>query len=68
MFSMFAQGYKQCSDNPMGTYVIPVSYYLSAYLDQLEQDIADQGVDDWVYPENYVYTACTAVNINNEQV
>lgn len=67
VFQMFLHGYKQCSDTPMGTYVIPVPNYVDAYMSQLESDQSDQGYDDYEIPEAAQYSACTGVQVQGNQ-
>lgn len=67
VYSMYAHGYKQCTDEPMGHYITPVSYFVSSYLDQEESDAADQEMDDFVLPDAAQYTECTGIVIENQQ-
>ena len=65
---MYAHGYKQCTDEPMGHYTVPVPTFVNAYLDQEESDAEDQGLDDYATPDIAQYTECTGVQVNGEQV
>lgn len=67
VFSVFEHGYKQCSDDPMGTYITPTPYFVSAYLDQVEVNELDKGNDDYVTPDNAAYTSCTQTVIQNTE-
>lgn len=67
VWSMFAQGYNQCSDEPMGTYITPVPTFVGAYMDQLESNNQDYGNDDYVTPDAAAYIDCTQVVIQNQE-
>ena len=41
VFSVFEHGYKQCSDEPMGTYVTDVPTFVYAYMQQKLQNVSD---------------------------
>jgi len=58
MFSVFEHGYKQCSDQPMGTYLAPVATFVRAYLNQIEANEEDKGNDDYVTPDSSEYLDC----------
>ena len=66
VWSMFSTAYNQCSDDPMGTYITPVPYFTSAYLDQLESNNQDQGYDDYVAPDAATYIDCTYMQIEGK--
>mmetsp|Transcript_34818 Transcript_34818/g.39705 ORF Transcript_34818/g.39705 Transcript_34818/m.39705 type:complete len:391 (+) Transcript_34818:138-1310(+) len=65
VFSVFENGYKQCSDSPTGTYITPVATFLNAYLEQKYQDNQDQGNDDYAVPDAASYTQCQQQVIEN---
>jgi len=67
VYQMFKNGYKQCSDTPMGTYITSAQTFVSAYLDQKELEMADTGVDDYVESEAAGFMYCTAVEVNDNQ-
>lgn len=67
VFSVFEHGYKQCSDDPMGTYITPTPNFVSAYLDQVEVNELDKGNDDYVTPDTAAYTSCTQTVIQNTE-
>lgn len=52
VYSMYEQAYQHCMDKPVGTYMTPVPTYVGAYVDQLDANAADNGVDDYVSPES----------------
>lgn len=64
VFSVYENGYKQCSDNALGTYVTSVSNFMQGYQIQKAQDAEDQGLDyEWPSAASYIY--CTAFQMNN---
>ena len=65
VWSIFENGYKQCGDTPIGTYVTTVPNFLNGYLNQKVQDAEDQG-QDFEYPDVAQYIACTAFDINDK--
>jgi hypothetical protein len=65
LYSVFENGYKQCTDGALGTYVSAVPTFVQGYLSQKEQDAEDQG-QDYEYPDAAQYIACTAYQINNK--
>jgi len=64
IYQMHLNGYKQCGDSPTGTYITPVSTFVSAYIDQLSLESSDQGIDDYVYPGALDYSYCTNMQVN----
>ena len=64
VFSVFEHGYKQCSDDPMGTYIAPVPVFLDGYLRQFAQEEYDQGFDDYVTPDSAQYIDCVAQEVS----
>lgn len=66
VFSVFENGYKQCSDKPMGTYYTPVPYFLQAYLAQIMTNQQDMGYEDYELPESSQYAECTYKAVNGE--
>ena len=65
MYSMFDTGYNHCSDDPIGTYVTPVSRFVQGYLEQQEQDYEDQGLE-YEAPDVAQYAYCTEYEIQNQ--
>lgn len=57
-FDMYEKSYKHCSDTPMGTYLVPVSIFVNAYLNQLTNNAADEGVDYQVPEVAAAYAQC----------
>jgi hypothetical protein len=66
LYSVFENGYKQCTDGALGTYVSAVPTFLQGYLSQKEQDAEDQGLD-YDYPDATQYIACTAYQIDGKE-
>ena len=60
VFSVFDQSYKQCSDEPVGTYVVDVPTYVNAYLKQTYQNEQDKQNVDYAIPDSIQYTSCVA--------
>jgi hypothetical protein len=67
VFSVHENGYKQCSDDPIGTYISPVPYFLEGYLQYYTQIQTDKGYDDYELPESAQYAYCTRVVIENQE-
>ena len=67
VFSVFEHGYKQCSDEPMGTYIVPVPIFLKAYLEQKYQNMQDLGNDDYAIPDASAYSECQSQVIQNQE-
>lgn len=65
VFSVFNNGYKQCSNDAVGTYITPVPTFVNGYMDQLEWNAEESGVDDYATPDSATYTQCTRVKIQN---
>jgi hypothetical protein len=65
VWSIFENGYKQCADTPIGTYVTSVPNFLNGYLSQMAQDAQDQG-QDYEYPDASQFISCTAYEIDNK--
>lgn len=66
VYSMYEQAYQHCMDTPVGTYMTPVPAFVSAYVDQLDANAEDNGVDDYVSPYSdfincYQYQATSGV-------
>lgn len=59
VFSVHDHSYRQCSDTPIGTYIVPVPTFVNAYLQQAYQNEQDKGNDDYAMPDNVAYTSCT---------
>lgn len=67
VFSVHPKGYqKQCTDDPVGTYIAPVPYFVDAYLQDIAMEAEDQGYD-YEAPEVAQYTQCTPFTIQNKQ-
>eukprot|EP00560_Eucampia_antarctica_P004803 CAMPEP_0197842282 /NCGR_PEP_ID=MMETSP1437-20131217/46651_1 /TAXON_ID=49252 ORGANISM="Eucampia antarctica, Strain CCMP1452" /NCGR_SAMPLE_ID=MMETSP1437 /ASSEMBLY_ACC=CAM_ASM_001096 /LENGTH=400 /DNA_ID=CAMNT_0043452139 /DNA_START=116 /DNA_END=1318 /DNA_ORIENTATION=- len=65
VFSVFPQGYRSmCTDEPMGTYMTTVPTFVGAYMDQLEANALDQGVDDYAAPESLQFIECYPFQTN----
>jgi hypothetical protein len=58
VFSIYQNGYKQCSDTAVGTYVTPVAYFMQGYLSQKASDAEDQGLE-YELPSAAQYAYCT---------
>ncbi|KAG7341779.1 hypothetical protein IV203_006871 [Nitzschia inconspicua] len=67
VFSVHAQGYKQCTDDPVGTYITPVPNFLQGYLQYYLQIQADKGNEDYELPDAANYAYCTRTVIQNEE-
>mmetsp|Transcript_25422 Transcript_25422/g.37146 ORF Transcript_25422/g.37146 Transcript_25422/m.37146 type:complete len:417 (-) Transcript_25422:191-1441(-) len=65
VFSVFDHSYKQCSDEPIGTYIVPVSVFVAGWTDEMAQKNADEGIDDYVAPDAAEYVACSQKVVNN---
>jgi len=50
VYSMYEQAYQHCMDSPVGTYMTPVPTFVTAYVNQLDANAAEQGNDDYVSP------------------
>jgi len=64
MYAMFEQSSNHCTDTPVGTYVTSVPTFIDAYLEQMADNAADAGQDDYVYPDAATYVECTYKQIN----
>lgn len=67
VFSVHAQGYKQCADQPVGTYITPVPNFLEGYLKHYQQIQQDKGYDDYELPEAAQYAYCTRTVKNGNE-
>lgn len=67
VFSVHEEYYKQCQDDPIGTYITPVPNFLQGYLQYYMQIQEDKGYDDYQLPEVADYAYCTRVVIQNEE-
>ena len=63
MYSMYEQYSNHCSDTAIGTYISTVPTFVTAYLEQLE-DNANDGGYEYEYPEMSTYLDCTYKQIN----
>lgn len=67
VFSVHEQGYKQCTDDPVGTYVTPVPNFLQGYLQYYLQIQSDKGYDDFELPDAAKYAYCQRIVIQNQE-
>ena len=67
VYSVHEKGYKQCSDDPVGTYITPVPTFLEGYLQYYTQIQTDMGYDDYELPDSAQYAYCTNIVIQNQQ-
>ncbi len=67
VFSVHEHGYKQCSDEPLGTYITPVANFLEGYLQYYTQLQQDKGYDDYETPESAQYEYCTRTVVENTE-
>ncbi|KAL3922569.1 MAG: hypothetical protein SGILL_002134 [Bacillariaceae sp.] len=67
VFSVHEQGYKQCTDSPIGTYITPVPNFLQGYLQYYLQIQEDKGYDDYELPDAANYAYCTRTVIQNQE-
>ena len=67
VYSVHEQAYKQCSDDPIGTYISPVPTFLEGYLTEYTQIQNDMGYDDYELPDSAQYAYCTQKQINGQQ-
>lgn len=49
---------------PLGTYYVPVQYFLQAYLQQVEANQINMGNEDYELPAESVYSECTYKAVN----
>jgi len=63
-FKLYEQGYKQCLNEPMGTYYSNVQTYMSAYLTQEQDNAENQGVD-YEEPSAAQYLNCSEYQLQN---
>lgn len=68
VFSVHEEYYKQCQDDPVGTYITPVPNFLQGYLQYYMQIQEDKGYDDYELPEAANYAYCTRVVIQNQEL
>jgi hypothetical protein len=67
VFSVHEHGYqKNCGDDPIGTYIAPVPYFLDGYIRELATEAEDQGYD-YEAPDVAQYIQCTAFAIDGVQ-
>jgi hypothetical protein len=66
VFSLFENQYNQCTDEPVGTYYVPVPTFVQGYTSQMEQDMSDQGMDDYELPDVAQYIYCTPYVISGQ--
>lgn len=67
VFSVHPRGsQKQCADDPMGTYIAPVPYFMNGYLQEIAMEMNDQGYEYQV-PSAAQFIACTPYQFNGQQ-
>lgn len=67
VFSVHPHGYqKQCTDDPLGTYIANVPYFVDGYIRDYALEMYEQG-KDYEYPDAYQYVSCTPITIQNTQ-
>jgi hypothetical protein len=64
VFSLFENQYNQCMDEAVGTYYVPVPTFVQGFTSQKEQDMSDQGVDDYELSDVAQYIYCTPFMIS----
>lgn len=67
VYTVHQKGYKQCTDNPMGTYITPVATFLEGYLEYYTQIQQDKGYEDYELPDASQYVYCTQTYVNGEE-
>jgi hypothetical protein len=67
VFSMHENSYKQCGDDPIGTYITTVPNFLEGYLQYYTQIQTDKGYDDYELPDAAQYAYCTQYMVNGEE-
>ena len=67
VFSVHDQYYKQCTDEPLGTFISPVPEFVEGYLSYYFQIQQDKGNDDYMVPAVAQYTECTRQVIQNQE-
>ena len=65
VFTVHEHGYKQCTDDPVGTYITPVPNFMEGYLKYYSQIQQDKGYNDYQLPESADYAYCTNTVKNN---
>jgi hypothetical protein len=61
---MHENSYKQCGDDPIGTYITTVPNFLEGYLQYYTQIQTDKGYDDYELPDAAQYAYCTQTEVN----
>ncbi len=51
VFSMYEKYYKHCKDKPIGTYIVDVPTFITAWVNQLDANSEDFSGDDYVSPD-----------------
>lgn len=64
VYSMHNTRAKQCTNDPLGTYYLPVPNFLGGYIQQKYQDASDQGLE-YSEPEVLQYAYCVGYYIQN---
>lgn len=67
VYSIYEKYYNHCADKPVGTYMIDVPTFVSAYVDQLDLNAQDMYGDDYVSPDT-TYVNCYPYETNNGAV
>jgi hypothetical protein len=64
VFSMYEKYYNHCKDSPIGTYMVDVPTFVTAWVDQKDLNSYDFGGDDYVSPDT-TYVSCYPYETNN---
>lgn len=64
VFSVYEKYYNHCKDKPIGTYMTDVPTFVSAWVEQQEQNAEDKYDDDFVAPD-LTYVSCYPYETNN---
>lgn len=67
VYSMYEKYYNHCTDKAMGTYMIDVPTFVSAYIDQLDLNGYDKYGDDYAAPDE-TYVNCYPYTDSNGNV
>ena len=67
VFSVHEEGYKQCTDDPTGTYITPVPNFLQGYLKYYMSIQEDKGNEDYELPDAAQYAYCQRMVIQNQE-
>jgi hypothetical protein len=67
VFAVHEHGYKQCTDDPLGTFIAPVPEFVEGYLSYYYKIQQDKGNDDYLVPGVAQFTECTRQVIQNQE-